>query len=47
MAKAKNTPSNSHKSKPRKKRKGVHAKTKSSRTKSSRNYKKPNAGQGR
>ncbi len=34
-------------SKPRKKRKGVHAKTKTSRLKSSKNYVKPYKGQGR
>lgn len=33
--------------KPKKKRKGVHSKKKTSRSKKSKNYKKPNVGQGR
>ncbi len=50
MASKKSSSSSNVKSfmaKPRMKRPGVHAKTKSSKTKTSRNYKKAYAGQGR
>lgn len=37
----------SHKEKPKKKRKGIHAKTKTAKNKTSKNYKKVYRGQGR
>lgn len=44
---AKSTISSTFQEKPKVSRPGVHAKTKTSKTKSSRNYKKPYKGQGR
>ena len=47
MAKAKSTaPVKVHQDKPKKNYKGIHAKSKTSTNKSSKNYKKPYAGQG-
>jgi len=46
MAKVKVTASTLYRAKPKKKRKGVHAKTKMSKTKGSKNYVKLNVGQG-
>lgn len=48
MAKAKKGSENlsSFRSKPKKKRKGIHAKCKGSKNKKSKNYKKPYVGQG-
>ena len=43
---AKQTITSSFRSKVKKKNKGVHAKSKTSKAKSSKNYKKPNVGQG-
>lgn len=47
MAKVKSTSVSSHKSKPKKKRAGIHAKTKSSKLKGSKNYRKLYRGQGK
>jgi hypothetical protein len=50
MAKAKQggqDVSNRHRDKTKKKNRGVHAKKKTSKNKKSKNYKKPNVGQGR
>lgn len=47
MAKVKANTSIAHKVKPKVSRPGVHSKTKTSSCKSSKNYKKPNVGQGR
>lgn len=47
MAKAKSTaPVKVHKETPKKNYKGIHAKSKTSKNKSSKNYKKPYVGQG-
>ncbi len=46
MAKAKTSISFSYHEKPKKSRKGVHAKTKSSKNKNSKNYRKSYGGQG-
>ncbi len=45
-AKSKNTSSEAFREKPKRKRPGVHAKSKTSKLKSSKNYKKLNRGQG-
>ena len=47
MAKLKSQTSSPFKEKPKKNNKGVHAVTKTSKTKTSTNYKKPYRGQGR
>jgi len=47
MAKVKTSTAVVHRDKPKKKRKGIHSKKKSSTSKSSKNYKKPYVGQGR
>jgi hypothetical protein len=47
MAKVKSQASAVHKVKPKVSRPGVHAKTKTSKSKTSANYKKPYGGQGR
>lgn len=47
MAKVKTTTSNSWKAKPKVSRPGVHAKTKTSKTKTSKNYVKSYKGQGK
>jgi hypothetical protein len=46
MAKTKITASTLYRSKPKKKNKGIHAKTKMSKSKSSKNYIKTSVGQG-
>lgn len=46
MAKVKQTSTSTFKGKPKRKRPGVHAKSKTSKLKSSKNYKKLNRGQG-
>lgn len=46
MAKIKQTSTSTFKGKPKRKRPGVHAKSKTSKLKSSKNYKKLNRGQG-
>jgi hypothetical protein len=46
MAKVKTSSVVTHKGKPKRKRPGIHAKTKSSKLKQSKNYKKLNRGQG-
>jgi hypothetical protein len=46
MAKVKTSSVSAHKAKPKRKRPGIHAKTKSSKLKQSKNYKKLNRGQG-
>lgn len=47
MAKAKGQSVSLFNKKPKKKRSGVHSKTKTSKNKNSKNYRKPNVGQGR
>lgn len=47
MAKVKSTSVSSHKSKPKKKRPGIHSKTRTSKLKSSKNYRKLYRGQGK
>lgn len=47
MAKDKKTTASAFTPKPKRKRKGVHSKNKSSKLKGSKNYKKLNVGQGR
>ena len=47
MAKAKTTTTVAFRGKPKRRRPGVHAKTKQSKNKTSKNYCKPYAGQGR
>ena len=47
MAKTKTSIAAAHRAKPRIKRKGIHSKKKTSKNKSSKNYKKPYRSQGR
>lgn len=47
MAKIKSQTTSLHKERPKVSRPGVHSKTKTSKSKNSKNYKKPYAGQGR